>query len=105
MPSKIEIPHLDRFDPDKPLQISVAELYEHQRRLDDALDQVLRGLAGSISEPGGLKTVSFGQLPKLRVNGPPVVLFCPDESGGATLLFNDPAAGVWRRVQDRAVAS
>lgn len=45
---------------------------------------------------------SVSNLPKAAVAG--VLIFVPDESGGAVLAFSDDS-GDWRRVTDRAVVS
>jgi hypothetical protein len=102
---RIDIPQLDPYDPDRTMFENFSLLFEHQRRLSEVLGTILRSLSGSISEPGGLQDVPVAKLAELRAKGPPVVVRVPNEAGGTTLVFNDSIAGVWRRVQDRAVAS
>ena len=49
-----------------------------------------------------LKTYTVATLPTAATY-PRGVVYCSNETGGATIVFSDGSA--WRRVQDRAVAS
>ena len=52
------------------------------------------------------ETVRLASFQVASLPGPTTpgqVIFCSDESGGATILFSDGTN--WRRVQDRAIAS
>lgn len=49
------------------------------------------------------QSVAVANLPTDATEGQ--VRYCPDEAGGPTLVFFDGVNLVWRRVQDRVVAS
>ena len=46
---------------------------------------------------------SFNVAALQSATSPGELIFCPDETGGATILFSDGTN--WRRVQDRSVAA
>jgi hypothetical protein len=95
---RLDIPPLERFDPNRTTDENLAILFEHQRRLTNAITEILRGLSGSISEPGGLRDVPQAKLPSLRVQGPPVIIRVPDAGVRPMLGFNDGT--VWRKITD-----
>jgi hypothetical protein len=100
---RVDIPQLDPFDPNRTVQENFALLFEHQRRLDAVLFDVLRSLSSAISAPGVIQDAPMARLAQLRVAGPPVVVRVLDEANGPTLVFNDGTN--WRRCQDQAIAS
>lgn len=49
------------------------------------------------------RMASFNVAALPSATSPGELIFCPDETGGATILFSDGTN--WRRVQDRSVAA
>jgi hypothetical protein len=96
--ARLDIPPLEPFDPNRSNEANLRILFEHQRRLTNAMTDILRGLSNSISEPGGLVDVPLAKLPERRAAGPPVVVRVPDAGGGPCLAFNNGTA--WHKIAD-----
>jgi hypothetical protein len=74
--------------------------------LVDGVNSVITRTGGAQFGPPLLPSFTVAELAlRAAVLKTPAMAYCTNEAGGATLVFFDPAAVVWRRVADRAPIS